>query len=90
MLASVLGTVDGQTRPFGIRQAKPVDKGRVLRVERAKDVEAMLGLLPYRTKKGPWRGVSGLTAQMHSARLPSAFAPGHMSSPGALPFRRYG
>ncbi|MFI5688421.1 hypothetical protein [Streptomyces sp. NPDC051636] len=68
-LVSALGTVDGQTRPFGVREAKPVEEGLVLRLERPADVQSLFGLLPYRTKKSPWRGVRGLTVQMDGARL---------------------
>ncbi|MGR3938472.1 hypothetical protein [Streptomyces sp. BRA346] len=69
VLASVLGAVDGQCRPFGVREAKPVDEGLALRVERAEEINALLGLLPYRTKKGPWCGVRGLVVQTDGARL---------------------
>ncbi|WP_405931579.1 hypothetical protein [Streptomyces sp. NBC_00827] len=69
VLASALGAVDGQTRPFGVREARPVDEGLVLRVERSEDVQALFGLLPYRTKKGPWRGARGLFVQTDGPRL---------------------
>ncbi|GHC57738.1 hypothetical protein [Streptomyces cinnamoneus] len=72
-LASALGAVEGQTRPFGVREAKPVDEGLVLRVERAEDVQALFRLLPYRTRKGPWRGVRGLTVRSDGARLRFGF-----------------
>ncbi|MEU4089563.1 hypothetical protein [Streptomyces aureus] len=69
VLVSGLGNVEGQTRPFGVREAKPVDEGLLLRLERSADVTSLLGLLPCRPKKGPWRGVRGLTVQMDGARL---------------------
>ena len=69
MLTSVLGTVDGQSRPLGIREAKPVNGGLVLRVERAEDVQALFTLLPYRTKRGPWREARGLVVRTEGARL---------------------
>ncbi|MFF0427758.1 hypothetical protein ACFYUJ_25505 [Streptomyces sp. NPDC004520] len=73
VLASALGAVDGQTRPFGVREAKPLDAGLMLRVERAEELQALLGLLPYRMKRGPWRGVRGLTVQKDGARLRFGF-----------------
>ncbi|GHF27235.1 hypothetical protein GCM10010218_05220 [Streptomyces mashuensis] len=73
VLASALGAVDGRTRPFGVREAKPVDKGLVLRVERAKDVQALFELLPYRPKRGPWSGVRGLFVQTDGTRLRFGF-----------------
>ncbi|MFJ3310818.1 hypothetical protein ACIPSA_49385 [Streptomyces sp. NPDC086549] len=69
VLASALGSVDGQTRPFGVREAKPVKEGLILRLERPVDVHSLFGLLPCRTRTGPWRGVRGLTVQMDGARL---------------------
>ncbi|MBL1086781.1 hypothetical protein JK359_33285 [Streptomyces actinomycinicus] len=69
VLVSALGSVGGQTRPFGVREAKPTEDGLVLRLERSADVQSLFGLLPCRTKKGPWRGVRGLTVQMDGARL---------------------
>ncbi|MFB8247302.1 hypothetical protein ACFC5X_19945 [Streptomyces sp. NPDC055952] len=69
VLASALGGVDGQTRPLGVRQAKPVDGGLALRLERSKDAQALLELLPCRRKKGPWRGVRGVTVRMDGGRL---------------------
>jgi hypothetical protein len=73
VLVSALGAADGQARPFGVREAKPVEDGLVLRVERAEDVHALFGLLPYRAKKGPWRGVRGLFVHMDGARLRFGF-----------------
>lgn len=73
VLASALGTADGQTRPFGVREAKPVGENLVLRLERTRDVQALLDLLPYRTKKGPWRGVRGLCVQAAGSRLQFGF-----------------
>ncbi|MFD5873864.1 hypothetical protein [Streptomyces sp. NPDC060322] len=73
VLASALGAVDGQTRPFGVREAKPLDAGLMLRVERAEELQALLRLLPHRTKKGPWRGVRGLTVQKDGTRLRFGF-----------------
>ncbi|MEV1066041.1 hypothetical protein [Streptomyces sp. NPDC050263] len=73
VLVSALGAVTGQTRPFGVREAKPEDEGLVLRVERAEEVQALFGLLPSLTKKGPWRGVRGLVVQMDGARLRFGF-----------------
>ncbi len=69
VLFSALGAATGQTRPFGVREAKPVDEGLVLRVERVEDVRALFGLLPYRTKRGPWRGVRGLVVETEGPRL---------------------
>ncbi|MGW7824468.1 hypothetical protein ACWGLF_41800 [Streptomyces puniciscabiei] len=69
VLVSALGNVGGQTRPFGVREAKPTEDGLVLRLERSADVQSLFGLLPCRTKKGSWRGVRGLTVQMEGARL---------------------
>ncbi|ALC25679.1 hypothetical protein [Streptomyces sp. CFMR 7] len=69
VLLCALGTVQGQTRPFGVREAKPEGAGLVLRLERAMGVEALLGLLPYRTKRGPWRGVRGLLVQTEGSGL---------------------
>ncbi|MFF4260323.1 hypothetical protein ACFY1L_55285 [Streptomyces sp. NPDC001663] len=68
-LISALGAVDGQTRPFGVREAKPVEEWLVLRLERPADVRSLFGLLPYRTRKGSWRGVRELTVRMDGARL---------------------
>ncbi|WP_316782958.1 hypothetical protein [Streptomyces sasae] len=68
-LASALGNVAGQTRPFGVREAKPVEEGLVLRLERAADAQSLFKLLPSHAKKGPWRGVRGLTVEMDGARL---------------------
>ncbi|CAM5326613.1 hypothetical protein [Streptomyces abikoensis] len=73
VLASALGAVNGQTRPFGVREARPVDKGLVLRVERTENVQALFERLPYRTKRGPWRGVRGLFAQSDGNRLRFGF-----------------
>jgi hypothetical protein len=69
VLVSALGDVDGQTRPLGVRQAKPVDEGLALRLERLEDAQALLELLPRRGKKGPWRGVRGLTVRVDGGRL---------------------
>lgn len=68
-VASALGTVGGQSRPFGVREAKPVDKGLAVRLERVEDVQALFALLPYRTKKGPWRGARELTVETEGAWL---------------------
>ncbi|QXE38159.1 hypothetical protein KQY30_31950 [Streptomyces sp. GMY02] len=68
-LLSALGATTGGDRPFGIREAKITEHGLDLRVERAEDVRALLGLLPLRTKWGPWRGVRELTAQPVRTRL---------------------
>ncbi|MGW4197503.1 hypothetical protein [Streptomyces sp. NPDC005004] len=68
-LLSALGATTGGDRPFGIREAKIADHGLDLRVERAEDVQALLGLLPLRTKRGPWQGVRELTAQPVRSRL---------------------
>ncbi|MFE4606734.1 hypothetical protein ACFRK5_00025 [Streptomyces niveus] len=73
VLASALGTADGQTRPFGVREAKPVGENLVLRLERTEDVQALLDLLPYRTQRGSWRGVRGLFVQVADSRLQFGF-----------------
>ncbi|MFJ2215352.1 hypothetical protein ACIQVO_30125 [Streptomyces sp. NPDC101062] len=73
VLLSALGTADGQTRPFGVREAKPVGENLVLRLERTEDVQALLELLPYRTQKGSWRGVRGLCVQAVGSRLQFGF-----------------
>ncbi|EPH41476.1 hypothetical protein ABT390_34275 [Streptomyces aurantiacus] len=69
VLASALGAAQGQDRPFGVREASPRDEGLALRVDRLENVQALLELLPYRTKRGPWRGVRGLVVQSDGARL---------------------
>ncbi|WJV51801.1 hypothetical protein [Streptomyces flavofungini] len=75
VLVCALGAVEGQDRPFGVRDAKPVSEGLVLRVARAEDVQAVLDMLPRRTRKGPWRGVRGLTVELDGARLRFGFRP---------------
>ncbi|MFJ7768012.1 hypothetical protein ACIQ1J_06245 [Streptomyces sp. NPDC097107] len=73
VLVSALSSVTGQSRPFGVREAKPVNEGLVLRVERPEDVQALLELLPYQPKRGPWGGVRGLVVQTDAKRLRFGF-----------------
>lgn len=68
-LATALGAVKGQSRPLGVREAKPVAEGLILRLERSEDVQSLFGLLPYRAKKGTWHGVRGMQVQPDRAQL---------------------
>ncbi|MFJ8677350.1 hypothetical protein [Streptomyces sp. NPDC093589] len=68
-LLSALGAVEGQNRPFGVREARPAGEGLALRLERVEDVQALFPLLPYRSKKGPWRGARELTVELGGAGL---------------------
>ncbi|MFJ3099058.1 hypothetical protein [Streptomyces hydrogenans] len=59
-----------RARPFGIREAHPVPKQDrhhgselELRVEHPADIQALLDHLPYRSRRGPWRGTRGLMVQ---------------------------
>ncbi|MFD4011968.1 hypothetical protein ACFWRX_18960 [Streptomyces albidoflavus] len=69
LIAHALGAVDGQSRPLGVREAKTDGDTLTLRLERVADIEALLSSLPYSSRKGPWRGTRGLTAQVDGRRL---------------------
>ncbi|WP_019546648.1 hypothetical protein [Streptomyces sulphureus] len=75
VLATALGSVDGQSRPFGVREARPLDSGLLLRLEREEEVQGLFGLLPYRAKRGAWRGVRGLFVETVGAQLRFRFRP---------------
>ncbi|MFB7428727.1 hypothetical protein ACFC0K_36195 [Streptomyces hydrogenans] len=72
VILTVLGAGGSPHRalPFGIREAHPVPRqdkrhgsGLELRVEHPADIHALLGHLPYQSRRGPWRGTRGLMVQ---------------------------
>jgi hypothetical protein len=63
VLLDGLSRLTDVARPLGIREAVPGTDELELRLESAAAVRNLFALLPYRSKKGPWRGVRQLTVR---------------------------
>ncbi|MER5302864.1 hypothetical protein ABT039_25855 [Streptomyces lasiicapitis] len=69
LLWQALGTVEGRVRPLGVVSTTPHASRLDLKVEDEASLGALLALLPYRDRRGTWRGVRDLRARSEGNRL---------------------
>ncbi|MFK8906769.1 hypothetical protein [Streptomyces sp. YS-3] len=64
-----LGTVEGCVRPLGVVSSTPHASRLDLKVEDEASLISLLALLPYRDRRGTWRGVRDLRARSEGNRV---------------------
>lgn len=69
LLWQALGMVEGRVRPLGVVSTVPHASRLDLKVEDETSLASLLALLPYRDRRGTWRGVRDLRARSEGNHL---------------------